>query len=91
MLDVVTEAAKGAGGVVNLAREMGVNHQTFYSWNQVPAERVLVIERFSKISRHKIRPDIYGPDPIAPNSSPDDAGDAEQEVVATAPEQAGAA
>lgn len=63
MIDIVTKAAEKAGGVVALARELGIKHTALYSWNRVPAERVLDVERISGISRHDLRPDIFGPEP----------------------------
>lgn len=63
MIDIVTKAAEKAGGVVALARELGIKHTALYSWNRVPAERVLDVERISGISRHALRPDIFGPEP----------------------------
>jgi DNA-binding transcriptional regulator YdaS (Cro superfamily) len=63
MIDIVERAAEKAGGVVALARELGIKHTAMYSWNRVPAERVLDIERVTGISRHDLRPDIFGPTP----------------------------
>lgn len=63
MIDIVERAAEKAGGVVALARELGIKHTAMYSWNRVPAERVLDIERVTGISRHDLRPDIFGPAP----------------------------
>lgn len=66
MIDIVTRAAEKAGGVVALSRELGIKHTALYSWTRVPAERVLEIERITGISRHEIRPDIFGqPDRVA--------------------------
>jgi DNA-binding transcriptional regulator YdaS (Cro superfamily) len=65
MIEIVAQAAEKAGGVVALARELGIKHTAMYSWNRVPAERVLDIERVSGISRHDLRPDIFGPAPSA--------------------------
>ena len=60
MISIVERAAEKAGGVVALARELGIKHNALYSWNRVPAERVLDIERITGISRHEQRPDIFG-------------------------------
>jgi DNA-binding transcriptional regulator YdaS (Cro superfamily) len=60
MIDIVKTAAEKAGGVVSLARELGIKHTALYSWNRVPAERVLDIERVTGISRYEMRPDIFG-------------------------------
>lgn len=60
MITHVEQAAEKAGGVVALARELGIKHTALYSWKRVPAERVLDVERISGISRHELRPDIFG-------------------------------
>lgn len=49
-----------AGSMSALAGWAGVTRQAVSNWRKVPAERVLKIEKASGISRHKIRPDIYG-------------------------------
>lgn len=48
-----------------LARQLGVTPQAIEGWkkrNQVPAERVLDIERITGgcVSRYELRPDLYG-------------------------------
>ncbi|MEI4482200.1 MULTISPECIES: transcriptional regulator [unclassified Phyllobacterium] len=60
MIEIVAKAAEKTGGVVSLARELGIKHTAMYSWKRVPAERVLDIERVSGISRHELRPDLFG-------------------------------
>jgi len=59
MITIVQKAAEKAGGVVSLARELGIKHTAFYSWKRVPAERVLDIERVTGIGRHELRPDLF--------------------------------
>jgi DNA-binding transcriptional regulator YdaS (Cro superfamily) len=59
MINIVERAAEKAGGVVSLARELGIKHTAFYSWKRVPAERVLDIERITGIGRHELRPDLF--------------------------------
>ncbi len=61
MIEIVERAAEKAGGVVALARELGIKHNAMYSWTRVPAERVIDLERITGISRHELRPDIFGP------------------------------
>jgi DNA-binding transcriptional regulator YdaS (Cro superfamily) len=65
MIAIVEMAAEKAGGVVALARELGIKHTAMYSWKRVPAERVLDVERISGVSRHVIRPDIFGDLPVS--------------------------
>lgn len=58
------EAIRQAGGVRALARELGtVSHQAISRWERVPAERVLAVERITGVSRYRLRPDVYGPEP----------------------------
>ena len=59
MLDVVTKAAGSVGGLVKLADLLGMKHQSFYSWDRVPAERALEIARLAGVAPHEVRPDIY--------------------------------
>jgi len=63
MITIVKQAAEKAGGVVALARELGIEHPSLHSWKKVPASRVLDMERITGISRHDIRPDIFGEKP----------------------------
>lgn len=56
-------AIEKAGGQAALARMLGVKQQTVFGWlhhsRQVPAERVLAVERVTGVPRHELRPDIY--------------------------------
>jgi hypothetical protein len=52
-----------AGGPSALSRQIGVTPQAISQWRRVPPERVLEVERITGISRHELRPDIYGPAP----------------------------
>ncbi|WP_132313616.1 transcriptional regulator [Martelella mediterranea] len=56
-----TLAKQTAGGPVALAKAIGnVSPQAVSQWKRVPAGRVLQVERIVSISRHDLRPDIYG-------------------------------
>jgi DNA-binding transcriptional regulator YdaS (Cro superfamily) len=46
-----------------LSRELGITHGAISQWRQVPAGRVLDVERITKIPRHELRPDLY-PAPV---------------------------
>lgn len=46
-----------------LAQSLGIWPSNISMWERVPSERVLEIERLTGISRHALRPDIYGPAP----------------------------
>ena len=59
LIPIVQDAANRLGSVVELARGLGIKHPALFRWRQVPAERVLQIEKLTGISRHDMRPDIY--------------------------------
>lgn len=63
MIEIVEKAAGSVGGIVELSRRLGVKHTALYSWKRVPGQRVLAIEELTGISRHALRPDIFGPEP----------------------------
>lgn len=51
----------------DVAREAGVTVAMWSRWEtgarKIPAARVLDIERITGISRHELRPDVFGPAP----------------------------
>jgi DNA-binding transcriptional regulator YdaS (Cro superfamily) len=51
------------GRGVEIAGTLGVTPGAITQWadNQVPAPRVLDVERLTGISRHVLRPDVFGP------------------------------
>lgn len=54
------KAVDAAGNASILARRLGVKRQSVQQWKkQIPAERVLEIERLTGVSRHELRPDLY--------------------------------
>lgn len=68
LIEIVKQGAEIVGGLGKLAAGLGVKHPTFYSWKRVPPERVLDFERITGISRHLLRPDLYGELPAADTS-----------------------
>jgi DNA-binding transcriptional regulator YdaS (Cro superfamily) len=56
-------AKERAGGPTALAGKLGIKRQAVSLWVIVPAERVLQVEVLSGVSRHELRPDIFGPAP----------------------------
>lgn len=52
-------------GLTKLAEACKVTPQAVSKWlqNGVPAERVLDVERVTGVSRHELRPDIFGEPP----------------------------
>jgi DNA-binding transcriptional regulator YdaS (Cro superfamily) len=55
-----------AGSVSDLAESLGITPQTVSQWARVPAERALQVEGITGVSRHILRPDIYGEPPGRP-------------------------
>ena len=55
------EAKKAVRGNTGLSRALngGITPQAISQWKQVPAERVIEVERATGVSRHRLRPDIY--------------------------------
>jgi len=42
-----------------LARHLGISRQAISSWPVVPLDRLREVEKFTGISREKLRPDLY--------------------------------
>jgi DNA-binding transcriptional regulator YdaS (Cro superfamily) len=61
MLSIVETAAERVGGIVRLARKLGVKHPAFYSWRRVPAVRVQALADITGVPPHEIRPDVFYP------------------------------
>lgn len=60
----VEKAIEAAGGPTKLATALGIaNVSVVLNWRsrgQVPADRVIEIEALTKVSRHVLRPDVFG-------------------------------
>jgi len=54
------EAIRAAGGVSELARQLGISQPSVSNWTRIPAERVVAIESLTNVPRHVLRPDLYG-------------------------------
>lgn len=54
------------GRASRLAEALKVFPSTISQWTEVPPHHVLAVEGFTGISRHILRPDLYGPAPIDP-------------------------
>jgi DNA-binding transcriptional regulator YdaS (Cro superfamily) len=67
--DVIVRVFETAGGPVSLSRKLSetgrkITSQAVSQWRRVPAERALEVEALTGISRHELRPDVYGPAPL---------------------------
>lgn len=61
------KAIAAVGSQAALAAAVGLSQQAISYWvkkdGRVPAEMVLAVERASNVSRHDLRPDIFGSSP----------------------------
>lgn len=68
MRDALDQARTASGGPSALARALSatgapISPQAISQWERVPPERVLEVERLTGVSRHELRPDVFGPAP----------------------------
>ena len=56
----LSEAIRAAGGVSELARQIGISQPSVSNWIRVPAERVVSVETATAVDRAVLRPDLYG-------------------------------
>lgn len=58
-----------------MGRLLGVKQPSVWKWlrrgKALPAEHVLTVERETGISRHDLRPDVYGPAPASLGAAAD--------------------
>ncbi len=54
------DAIAKLGGVEAASKALGISKQAVSAWDRCPPSRVLDLERLTKVSRHKLRPDIFG-------------------------------
>lgn len=68
--EALRKAIDAVGSTAKLAAALGLSSQAISQWEEVPAHRVLAVERATggKITRHELRPDLYPDDdrPVLP-------------------------
>lgn len=67
--NIVERVLATGGGAVAISKSLSasgkrISSQAVGQWSRVPAERVLEVEAITGISRHELRPDVYGPEPL---------------------------
>jgi TorA maturation chaperone TorD len=75
------EAVRAAGGVSELARQIGISQPSVSNWTRVPAERVVAVEAATGVDRKILRPDLYG-EPLISSAAPDEVGTARAQEYA---------
>lgn len=50
------------GRLTRLAEKLQLDPSTVLTWKRVPPQHCLIVEEFTGISRHVLRPDIFGED-----------------------------
>ena len=63
----LSEAIRAAGGVSELARQIGISQPSVSNWARIPAERVVSVEAVTGVDRTVLRPDLYGATRIQPD------------------------
>lgn len=47
------------GNMATLAKKIKLTPQAVGQWNDIPPNRVVAVERVTKVPREKLRPDLY--------------------------------
>lgn len=55
----LSTAIQVAGGLTALAKGLKISKQAVAAWQKCPPHHVLRVEKLTKVSRHKLRPDLY--------------------------------
>jgi len=80
----LSEAIRAAGGVGELARQIGISQPSVSNWNRVPTERVVSVEAVTGVDRGVLRPDLYGEKKIAGDIDEVDAARAQEYALLAA-------
>lgn len=80
----LSEAIRAAGGVGELARQIGISQPSVSNWVRVPAERVVSVEAITGVDRAILRPDLYGGKKMAGDIDEMDAARAQEYALIAA-------
>lgn len=59
MISILARAAEAVGGIAKLAAILGISDKALYGWEQIPANRIVEIEKATGMARRFLRPDLY--------------------------------
>jgi TorA maturation chaperone TorD len=80
----LSEAIRAAGGVSELARQIGISQPSVSNWIRIPAERVVSVEAATGVDRTVLRPDLYGGKKMAGDIDEMDAARAQEYALLAA-------
>jgi TorA maturation chaperone TorD len=80
----LNEAIRAAGGVSELARQLGISQPSVSNWNRVPAERVMSVETLTGVHRMVLRPDLFNERQMAGDVDEVDAARAQEYALLSA-------
>ncbi|HSP50650.1 MAG TPA: molecular chaperone TorD family protein [Pseudolabrys sp.] len=80
----LSEAIRAAGGVGELARQIGISQPSVSNWTRIPAERVGSVEAVTGVDRAILRPDLYGGTKMAGDIDEVDAARAQEYALIAA-------
>ena len=52
-------AIEAAGSTRKLGKKLGISGQSVHEWKQVPADRIIAVEKVTGVPRERLRPDLY--------------------------------
>jgi TorA maturation chaperone TorD len=80
----LSEAIRAAGGVSELARQIGISQPSVSNWIRIPAERVVSVEAATGVGRAVLRPDLYSEKKMAGDIDEVDAARAQEYALLAA-------
>ena len=80
----LSEAIRAAGGVSELARQIGISQPSVSNWIRIPAERVVSVEAATGVDRAVLRPDLYSGNKMAGDIDEVDAARAQEYALLAA-------
>jgi TorA maturation chaperone TorD len=80
----LSQAIRAAGGVSELARQIGISQPSVSNWIRIPAERVVSVEAATGVDRAVLRPDLYSEKNMAGDIDEVDAARAQEYALLAA-------
>lgn len=55
----LVDALVAAGGISELARQLGLTRQAVSFWDKIPLKHLKTVSKMTGIAQQKLRPDLY--------------------------------